>query len=87
MQSAAMSGGSRMFRGVGKGGKVGMFLVRFTADVTLTFFHAWLKTFPTFPSYPNSVSTRMPMLPWPTAIRLAPRSPSDFITDRTERVR
>jgi len=41
---------------VGKGGKVGMFLVRFTTDVTLTFFHAWLKTFPTFPSYPTSVT-------------------------------
>jgi hypothetical protein len=34
-------------------GKVGMFLARFTTDVTLTFFHAWLKTFPTFPTYPQ----------------------------------
>ena len=33
-----------------------MFLVRFTTDVTLTFLHAWLKTFPTFPSYPSSVT-------------------------------
>jgi hypothetical protein len=33
-----------------------MFLGRFTTDVTLTFFHAWLKTFPTFPSYPTSVT-------------------------------
>ena len=33
-----------------------MFLVRLTTDVTLTFFHAWLKTFPTFPTYPSSVT-------------------------------
>ena len=44
---------------MGKGGKVGMFLVRFTTDVTLTFFHAWLKTFPTFPTYPTSVTAAM----------------------------
>jgi hypothetical protein len=50
-----------------------MFLVRFTTDVTLTFFHAWLKTFPTFPSYPTSASTNISR-PLEHASRRAPRS-------------
>ena len=64
---------------MGKGGKVGMFLVRLTTDVTLTFFHAWLKTFPTFPSYPTSVAPagEIPGEPWLERGISAPQGHSD----------